>query len=210
MGKVKDEDSDTGEAEWKSWQIDQDKLTTEIIASHEKESITMDAGKKIQINVGKMHSSPRETMGVSDINTTVLMSEKILYGFNKKMVAFNVGGNARESNNVIMITSDMVTVSVGDSILVLNASGKVEILGKDVEINAQSSFTVNATSVDINASGTANYTGSMINHKAGMIKQGKGAGKPPKPAKPPKGPKVESAEKPESKKNPSGGGGGGI
>ncbi|NBC19035.1 MAG: hypothetical protein GVY18_17170 [Bacteroidetes bacterium] len=211
MGKVKDEDADTGEAEWKSWQIDKDKLTTEIIASHEEESITMDAGNEIHLSVGEMQSSPRETMKWADTESTFIVAEPILYGFNKKMVVFNVGDDPKDMKSRVIITPDEVNVAVGSkSVFTIDSSGKVVISGQNVEINAQSSFKVNASTIEMNASATATYAGSMINHKAGMIKQGKGAGKPAKPAKPPKDPKVKQAKKPKSKKNPAGGGGGGI
>jgi hypothetical protein len=133
------------------------------------------------------------------------MGEKLLYGFNNKMVALNVGGDPKDLKGRIIITSDKLALAVGTkSVVEMDNSGKISISGQNVEINAQSSFKVNGTSVDISASGTANYSGSMINHKAGMIKQGKGAGKPAKPAKPPKDPTVESAKKPKSKDNPTG------
>ena len=135
----------------------------------------------------------------------------MLYGFNKKMVAFNVGGDPKDLKGRIIITSDKIAVAVGTkSVVTIESSGKMTLSAQNVEINAQSSFKVNASTIEMNASATATYAGSMINHKAGMIKQGKGAGKPAKPAKPPKDPKVEQAKKPKSKKNPAGGGGGGI
>jgi uncharacterized protein (DUF2345 family) len=205
MKKVQDIDADAGEAEWKSWLLEQDHLSTEFTASHKEESITMDAGKKVQISVGKMGSSPRKGMEMGDMKSTVVMGEKLLYGFNNKMVALNVGGDPKDLKGRIIITSDKLALAVGTkSVVEMDNSGKISISGQNVEINAQSSFKVNGTSVDISASGTANYSGSMINHKAGMIKQGKGAGKPAKPAKPPKDPTVESAKKPKSKDNPTG------
>ena len=44
----------------------------------------------------------------------------------------------------------------------------------------------------------------MINHKAGMIKQGKGAGKPVPPPRKPSKKENSKATKPKSKKNPKG------
>jgi Rhs element Vgr protein len=130
------------------------------------------AGEAFWMEVGKREKNDKNNpLGKDAIAGLLRLKKNKAHAFSSEEVVLNVGKDYEDEKSSIKIEEKRIAITCGESSIVLNSDGLIEIIGKDIMIEGSGDVSVEGMNVDVVATQDAHVEGGMSFSSKGKMTQ---------------------------------------